>query len=189
MGKDKDYAVPVEMVDVPRVGWRTWDDPGDYPSGAGGGPFASFEYPVVEHPGLLVLDVAHIQEALDDQMGGKLPDGIVMVARSSVDGRSVEFYLTEDDAERRRRARETGAEAWQTTCERRRLLADYRADARLRCGPEAGDAAVQQFMLRRALDRVVEQEQELRRLRIEVDGYRDKERTRESDSERRAQGV
>lgn len=37
------------------LGYETWDDPGDYPSGAGGAALPSYEYPVVDGHITIVL--------------------------------------------------------------------------------------------------------------------------------------
>jgi len=49
---------------------ETWDDPGDYPSGAGGGPLPSYKY-IDGCEGELVIELApaEILQMIDDQEG------------------------------------------------------------------------------------------------------------------------
>lgn len=52
---------------------ETWDDPGDYPSGAGGGPLPSHKYiAACDGEVVIELDADDVRQALDESFG--MPD-------------------------------------------------------------------------------------------------------------------
>lgn len=51
--------------------WDTWDDPGDYPSNAGGGPLPSYDYEVVESA-TLNIEPEYLDAGFEDYEGNVL---------------------------------------------------------------------------------------------------------------------
>lgn len=79
---------------APTVILERWDDPGDYPSGAGGGPLPSRHYLALDDPGALKIDLEQIKDALWD--GANTPLAYTQEDEDSLADLEKKLYVTWD---------------------------------------------------------------------------------------------